>query len=64
MIFVGTFVGTRRFLMILRKVTIVLRNKKIPDNHCLSGYPTSVIVVEATGLEPTASAPTVCPQSP
>ena len=50
------FVGTRRFLMILRKVTIVLRNKKIPDNHCLSGYPASKNVVEATGLEPTASA--------
>ena len=30
--------------------------KKTPDNHCLSGYPASKNVVEATGLEPTASA--------
>lgn len=42
--------------MILRKGIIILKNKKTPDNHCLSGYPASYIVVEATGLEPTASA--------
>ena len=41
---------------LIYEVTIVLRNKKTPDNHCLSGYPASYIVVEATGLEPTASA--------
>ena len=42
--------------MISRKVIIVLKNKKTPDNHSLSDYPASYIVVEATGLEPTASA--------
>ena len=42
--------------MVLRKGIIILKNKKTPDNHCLSGYPASYIVVEATGLEPTASA--------
>ena len=42
--------------MVLRKGIIILKNKKTPDNHCLSGYPASSIVVEATGLEPTASA--------
>lgn len=42
--------------MILRKGIIILKNKKTPDNHCLSGYPASKNVVEATRLEPTASA--------